>query len=314
MNPADAPILVVPDGEPLLLEALTAAVVSAGGHLAESPQNARGLVWANPFNTSAFARTIADAPQLRWVQLPFAGIGPYLPALRAATQPDLTVTCGKGVYATPVAEHALTLALAGLRHLHRFVGATEWGDRTGENLLGRRVTILGGGGIARELIRLLEPFGCDITAVRRSTDPVPGASRTVPMARAFEVLPMTDVLVVAWALTDETRNWVNSLVLAALPTTAWVINVGRGEHIDHDALNTALAEGSIGGAGLDVTAPEPLPSDHPLWAHTNCIITPHVGNTAEMGRPLLAARVRENTQRFLQGETLIGPVDLAAGY
>jgi phosphoglycerate dehydrogenase-like enzyme len=95
---------------------------------------------------------------------------------------------------------------------------------------------------------------------------------------------------------------------------AWLVNVARGRHVVTDDLVTALREGEIGGAGLDVTEPEPLPDGHPLWSLPNCLITPHVGNTQEMARPLLAQRITANVRRFATGEDLIGPVDVDAGY
>jgi phosphoglycerate dehydrogenase-like enzyme len=101
---------------------------------------------------------------------------------------------------------------------------------------------------------------------------------------------------------------------AVMRDDAWVINVGRGRLIDTDALVRALSTGAIGGAALDVTEPEPLPADHPLWRLSNCVITPHVGNTREMAVPLLSARVRENCRRWIAGEPLIGRVDVALGY
>lgn len=300
---------VGPDTRPEMHRVLTEAVAAAGATL--SPiEEAEALVWADPFNPQLFPDLYGRASDLSWVQLPFAGIGGFLDHL----EPGPVWTCGKGVYALPVAEHALGLALAGLRDLHRFIPERRWGERTGRNLLGARVTILGGGGIARELIRLLGPFECDISVVRRSGEAVDGANRTVTTARAMELLPRTDVLVVAWALTPETHNWVDASVLAALPDDAWLINVGRGGHVDHSALIEALDSGSLGGAGLDVTEPEPLPPDHRLWDFDNCIITPHVGNTAEMGLPLIATRVRDNTARFLADQPLVGTIDIDAGY
>ena len=92
------------------------------------------------------------------------------------------------------------------------------------------------------------------------------------------------------------------------------MNVARGRHIVTDDLVTALRDGEIGGAGLDVTDPEPLPDGHPLWSLPNCIITPHVGNTPEMAVPLLAERVRANVRRFAAGEELLGPVYVDLGY
>jgi phosphoglycerate dehydrogenase-like enzyme len=95
---------------------------------------------------------------------------------------------------------------------------------------------------------------------------------------------------------------------------AWLVNVARGRHVVTDDLVKALQAGEIGGAGLDVTEPEPLPEGHPLWSLPNCIITPHVGNTPEMAKPLLAERITANVRRWAQGEPLIGPVDRALGY
>jgi phosphoglycerate dehydrogenase-like enzyme len=95
---------------------------------------------------------------------------------------------------------------------------------------------------------------------------------------------------------------------------AWLVNVARGPHVDTDALVTALRDGAIGGAALDVTDPEPLPDGHPLWELERCIITPHTADTPEMIEPLLARRIRDNVERFAAGQPLIGVVDPAAGY
>ena len=95
---------------------------------------------------------------------------------------------------------------------------------------------------------------------------------------------------------------------------AWIVNVARGRHIITDHLVEALQRRTIGGAGLDVTDPEPLPDGHALWSLPNCIITPHVGNTPEMAKPLLAKRVTENVRRYRKGKELLGLVDVEAGY
>ena len=95
---------------------------------------------------------------------------------------------------------------------------------------------------------------------------------------------------------------------------ACLVNVARGRHVVTDDLVEALRSGVIGSAGLDVTEPEPLPPDHPLWVLPNCIVTPHAGSTREMSIPLLSERVRENVRRFTLGEELLGLVDVDAGY
>jgi phosphoglycerate dehydrogenase-like enzyme len=227
---------------------------------------------------------------------------------------DRVWTCGKGVYAEPVAEHALALALAGLRGVGSYARRRSWSGPMGTNLLGGRAVILGGGGIARVLVRLLQPFGTQLTVVRRHPEPMTGVADVVGPDRLHDVLGRADLVVVALALTPETRGVIDAEALAAMPEHAWLVNVARGAHVVTDALVEALAAGSIGGAGLDVTDPEPLPDDHPLWSMDNALITPHVGNTPEMGEVLLAARIRENVRRWASGQPLLGGVYTDLGY
>ena len=118
----------------------------------------------------------------------------------------------------------------------------------------------------------------------------------------------------ALALTPETEGVIDGRRLALLPDHAWLVNVARGAHVVTDDLVDALQAGTIGGPALDVTDPEPLPDGHPPWALSNCLLTPHTGNTAEMATPLLSARISANVARFAAGEPLIGLVDPALGY
>ena len=111
---------------------------------------------------------------------------------------------------------------------------------------------------------------------------------------------------VALPMVESTRGVIGADQLALLAQGAWVVNVARGEHIVTEALVAALDSGQIGGAGLDVTDPEPLPDGHPLWGRENVIITPHTGNTAEMAKPLLSRRIRENVRAYASGEPLVG--------
>jgi phosphoglycerate dehydrogenase-like enzyme len=123
-----------------------------------------------------------------------------------------------------------------------------------------------------------------------------------------------DALVLALALTPDTDGLVDRRRLDLLAEDAWLVNVARGRHVVTDDLVAALRDGSLGGAGLDVTEPEPLPDGHPLWRLPNVLLTPHVGDTPEMAVPLLGTRVRENVRRWAAGEPLLGPVDPVAGY
>lgn len=292
-----------------MFEALIEAVLAAGGEPAPVAE-ASALIWADPGASDDFPIVVADAPHLEWVQLPYAGIENFA----ANLDPSITWTCGKGVYADPVAEHIITLTLAGFRFLHRAIPATSWPAQEGRNLLGARVTVIGAGGITESLLRLLEPWNTTTTVVRRSPEPMVGASRTVLIDDVHRAIADADVVVLAAALTAETHGMVDTAFLEAMDGDAWLVNVARGGLVDTDALVGALTGGLIAGAALDVTDPEPLPNGHALWNIENCIITPHVGNTPEMGLPLLGERVRRNVERWIAGDELIGLVDVEAGY
>jgi phosphoglycerate dehydrogenase-like enzyme len=287
-----------------------ADAVRAGGGQVVNPAEAEALVWAETSDPAGLNRLLQENPGIRWVQLPWAGIEPYLGVL----DHDRTWTSGKGVYAEPVAEHVLGLLLAGLRGIVEYARVDHWSPPTGTNLVGSKVVILGGGGITEKLLGLLTPFEADITVVRRRPDPVSGATRTVGPDRLDEVLSEATGVVVALALTPETRGIIGRPQLKAMADNGWLVNVARGGHVVTDDLVAALRANEIGGAALDVTDPEPLPDDHPLWTLPNAIITPHVGNTPEMAVPLLTRRIGENVRRFAAGEPLIGLVDVDGGY
>jgi phosphoglycerate dehydrogenase-like enzyme len=286
--------------------------VRQGGGRVVAPNEADAIVWTHPDDPAGLDQLLVEHPRLAWVQLPWAGIEPYVATVR--THPDRTWTCGKGVYSEPVAEHALALGLAGLRHLAGYARAGRWSDQAGMNLLGARVVLVGGGGITASLLRLLEPFRCHITVVRRRPEPLAGADRVVGMDDLDEALIGAELVVLALALTPDTAGVLDRRRLELLAPHGWVVNVARGAHIVTDDLVRVLAEGRIGGAALDVTDPEPLPDDHPLWREPRCLLTPHTANTMAMAVPLLSERVRENVRRRLAGEPLLGLVDAAAGY
>jgi phosphoglycerate dehydrogenase-like enzyme len=181
-------------------------------------------------------------------------------------------------------------------------------------LFGQPVTIIGGGGIATVLLRLLGPFRAQVTVVRRRPEPLAGAVRTLGDDRLHEALASAAAVILVLALTPATRKLIGRAELAVMESDAWLVNVARGGVVDTDALVEALRSGQIGGAALDVTDPEPLPDGHPLWDLPNCLITPHTADTEEMTRPLLARRITENVQRLTAGQELVGRVDPDLGY
>jgi phosphoglycerate dehydrogenase-like enzyme len=269
------------------------------------------LVWLNG-DMDALAAALADASNLRWIQLPSAGIERVVEA--GLLDDRFTWTCAKGAYSEPVAEHALTLALAGLRLLDERIPARSWGAEGGTSLYDQRVTILGAGGITGALLEQLAPFRVHTTVVRRSPEATPGASRTTTTSELPGALSGSLVVFLALALSPATEGIIGSAELDHMDETSWLVNIARGRHVRTDALVEALSQGSIAGAALDVTDPEPLPDGHPLWSLPNCIITPHTANTSAMARPLLAERIRTNVARYIAGDELVGLIDPHAGY
>jgi phosphoglycerate dehydrogenase-like enzyme len=284
--------------------------VRAGGADVVRLEEASALVWGAAHDAAGLGEWLARAPQLEWVQLPFAGIENFVPVL----DDRRTWTSGKGVYAEPVAELCLAFLLAGLRHVIGYARTDHWSQDHGRNVFDSRVTIVGGGGIAEELVTLLAPFRAHVTVLRSRVAPMSGVHEVMADDRLHDAIAGADAVILACALTPRTERMLGAAEFAIMRDDAWVINVGRGRLIDTDALVHALKNGEIAGAALDVTDPEPLPADHPLWRLSNCVITPHIGNTREMAVPLLSARVRENCRRWIAGEPLIGRVDVALGY
>ncbi len=285
------------------------AVVDGGGELVDVADTT-ALVWGAARDPEGLAAVLDVNQHLEWIQLPFAGVEEFAHLI----DDDRLWTCGKGVYAEPVAEMAVGMALAGLRGLVHYSRQSGWSGPLGRNLIGARVSILGGGGITEEIVRLLGPFGCHVTVVRNRVTDMEGVDVVLESDRYVDALPGADVVFLALPLTPETEGMMGRSEFETMESHAWLVNVARGKHVRTDDLVWALDNGVIGGAALDVTDPEPLPADHRLWAMPNCIVTPHVGNTPEMAVPLLSERIATNVRRWIAGDELIGPVDPNLGY
>lgn len=311
-RPTPGPITVLPRRVPVFAD----AVLAGGGELVELSESTRGLIWLSQGQPELLVAALERYPQIEWIQLPWAGVDGFASVLAQFTGRALPLwTSAKGAYSQPVAEHALALTLALLRVVPTRVRATSWSRvPEGRSLYGLNVVVIGAGGIAVELLRLLEPFNTSVTVVRRSTEPFPGAGRTITTDRLAEALPDADVVIIAAALTPETTGLIGAGELALMNPRAVLVNIARGGLVDTGALTAALAAGAIHGAGLDVTAPEPLPDSHPLWNEPRVIITPHSADTPEMTAPLLAERIRANVEAFLGHGRFIGIVDPEAGY
>ena len=305
------PIAILPASDPAVAD----AVRRGGGTLAPLSPETRGIVWVASSGADELAAVLDAHPAVSWVQLPWAGVDAFSSVLHEFRDDGRVWTSAKGAYAQPVAEHALTLALALMRVLPRRVRATSWeADEVGRSLYGARVVIVGAGGVALELLRLLTPFDVDATIVRRQHAAVSGAARTLPSTHLAEALEGAEVVFVAAALTHASHRLIGRAELTTLARGAILVNVARGALVDTDAVLDALETGRLGGVGLDVTDPEPLPDGHALWAAPDCIITPHVADTDEMTAPLFAERVAVNVQAFLDGGDFVGRIDPSVGY
>lgn len=294
---------------------LAAAAQQGGCIVARLGSSSSGLVITERVAVDELTQLLVRHPLLEWVQLPSAGVDNYTAAMDSAAGRRITWTSAKGAYAQPVAEHALALTLALLRALHEHARSSTWTTPAkGVSLAGLDVVIIGAGGIAVEIIRLLKPFGTKVTVVRRKPQAVAGANMTVGTENLPGVLASADLVIVAAALTSSTSGLLGVAEFAAVKEGVMVVNIARGGLVDSTALLEALRSGRVAGAALDVTDPEPLPDRHPLWAEPNVLITPHAADTPGMRAPLLAERVRVNAAAHISGGNFVGVVDVAAGY
>jgi phosphoglycerate dehydrogenase-like enzyme len=240
-------------------------------------------------------------PNLEVIQLLSAGVEQWLPLV----PPGVTLCNGRGVHGPATAELAIAGILAVVRQLPMFLAeqaAARWTERRTEDLDGKRLLMLGAGDIGQHIAAALEVFGAVTTYVGRTArDGVHGVDELPAL------LTETDILAVAIPMTDRTRGLIDAKALAALPDGAIVANVARGPIIDTDALVAELRAGRLR-AFLDVTDPEPLPEDHPLWHAGDVVITPHVGGGTTGWQRRGYRLVREQIERFVAGEPLVNVV------
>lgn len=264
---------------------------------------------------------LAAAPRLRWIQTSGAGVDRFLiPELLVR---DLLLTNLSGVHAPNIAEHLLALMLAfarGLRPLLRDQEAGIWheygeGPPPTFELEGQTLLVVGMGDIGEALARRARGLDMRVHATRRNPALAPPyVERLAPPSGLDELLPEADHVAICLPLTPETRGLFDARRFALAKRGAYIYNVGRGDLIDQDALVVALRSGHLGGAGLDVTSPEPLPPDSPLWSLPNVLITAHTSGRSPRYWDRGIEIVAENVRRFVAGEPLRNLVDQRLGY
>jgi D-2-hydroxyacid dehydrogenase (NADP+) len=240
-----------------------------------------------------------------WIQTTSTGYAAFpIEKLRAR---DVTLTSAAAIHDSVVSEHALALALALSRNLDHLIERQQQHDwsRTDSTELwdwkGKQMTVYGLGNIGSDVARRGDAFGMEVFGVKRTPATYTGhlsQSRIRAPDEFHDLLPTTDLLVLTVPLTQETKQLVDEEVLEELPDSAVLVNVARGPVVDQEALVESLERGGIHGAGIDVTNPEPLPPDSPLWDMENVIITPHLGGRSRDFPVRFAELFIDNYQRW----------------
>lgn len=285
-----------------------------------SADEARGAIataeiaWVDMAETAEVRATVAaSGPSLKWLSTIYAGLDAFpLDHLRAN---GVTVTNGAGINALAVTEYAVLGVLAAAKRFDEVVRAYdrhEWLSRPPgrTELFETRALVVGYGAIGRLIGDRLRAFGVEVTGVTRS-----GRDGTLTPDAWRARLGEFDWVILAAPSTGETKALIGAAELAVMRSTAWLVNIARGDMIDNDALLAALTAGSIGGAFLDPTSPEPLPADHPLWSAPNTMITMHLSGQSQTRMfPRAAQLFLRNLAAYRVGEPMENVADLAAGY
>ncbi len=261
---------------------------------------------------------LARAPRLKWIQMMSAGVD----RLRDTEiwRSPLTITGVSGIHATPIGEFVLGLMLMfakGAPRSFQMKQKREWRRYLPTVLRGKTVGIVGAGHIGGEVARLSKAFGMKVIATRRSareSDRARYIDKLLPSTQLPSLLKEADFVVIAVPYTPETRHLIGEKELGVMKPTAYIINIARGGIIDEEALIKALDEKRIAGAGLDVTAKEPLPAESRLWDMDNVILSPHISGGMEEYMTRATGLFCENLKRYLAGKRLHNVIDRKKGY
>jgi phosphoglycerate dehydrogenase-like enzyme len=267
-------------------------------------------------------RVLAAARKLRWVAVYSAGVEECL-GKPEVKKPGVVVTNMRAIAGPVMAEHSIALMYALSRSLQVSIGRQARGEGWGggfagsqpQSMTGKTMLVAGLGGIGLEVAERAHALGMKVIATRNSSREGPSYVSKVGLADELPaMIGEADVVVAALPLVPATTNLFDARMFARMKKSAFFINVGRGGSVVTDDLVAALNSGTIAGAGLDVTAPEPLPKDHALWKAKNIIITPHMSAQSDLGQGARAMIYREQVRRFASGDKLLSVVDFSKGY
>jgi phosphoglycerate dehydrogenase-like enzyme len=257
------------------------------------------------------------AKQLKWVHVMNSGVESVAPIFKNS---DITLTNLKVVLGPEVADHAMALLLALTRGLNVTIPAKgRWEMPRNLNQLtdlrGKTAVIVGVGGIGTQIAERANGFGMTIIGVDpKDASPSPVIKQMVKPAQLDSVLPGADVVFITVPETEATKGMIGAPQFREMKRGAYFIAVSRGTIYSMDALVDALTTHQLAGAGLDVTNPEPLPANHPLWKFENVVITPHIAGASDVSLARVVEMLKENIRRFAAGEPLLNVVDKEKGY
>jgi phosphoglycerate dehydrogenase-like enzyme len=247
----------------------------------------------------------APTTKLRWLHIISAGREGFE---AAGIPPGVIVTGAAGAHSPALAEHVMAFMLAWTRRIPEFAAATQthtWAADVRSKMTsveGQTLAIVGLGHAGHQLALRARAFGMNVIAATRTAKSDPCVDDVLPLSKLHDVLARADFIGITIAQTPETYHLFGAAEFAVCKPNAFLVNIGRGGTIDQAALLEALRSGTIAGAGIDVTDPEPLPADDPLWTAPNLIISPHVaGGTSPLSQKRLAERVIENLEKLRNG-------------
>lgn len=265
---------------------------------------------------------IQAGPNIRWVQRMYAGVERCV-AIPAFTERGIVLTNMQKVAGSVMSEHVLAFMFALARGFASYIPLQEKGEWKDEavpesrmwEVKGRTMLVVGLGGIGTEVAKRANALGMTVLAIRNSGTDGPSYVAEVGLTdKLLAFAGRADVIVDTLPLTQDTKGIFDRKLFDAAKRGALFINVGRGGTVVTADLVAALQDGRIGGAGLDVTDPEPLPADHPLWHAPNVLITPHVSASLEGNETPRWILAKENLRRYVAGDKLLSEVDVKKGY
>lgn len=270
------------------------------------------ILW--PFVGPDLIEYIRQTTSLRWLHLFTSGVD-YLMNSEAGRIPGFRVSSTKGIHGYPISDHVLALIYAFLRQLHTSARSQQernWASKAlsaaCREIAGQTVGIVGVGNIGLEVARKCKLLGMTVLGTKRQPIASEWLDVCYPVTELNSLLEKSDFVILCLPLTPESRHIIGRRELASMKKNAILINIARGGVVDQNALIESLANGQIAGAGLDVTDPEPLPEDSPLWGMPNVIITPHISAQSPQYMDRAINVIAENLRRFLADEPLLNEV------